>query len=310
MDYSAVISRLYLRARVLLNAGRFTPEWVNMPPHGHRVRIDPTDMRALRFMALQTMRGRYFRNRDYWERACRLLAPDWAIDVGVNYGECLFLPRYADHTRVLGIEANPGLRRFLEDSLAVHPCSPQIRLLFAAAAAESGSEISFFVDELWSGRSTMAKKESPGQQRARREIKVETVCIDDVLACNDASRNTKIVFKIDVEGYERHVLSGMWRTIDTSSIAMGLIEFDPQMLANADVDAEEFAEELHARFDVWYFSGQKSIVHSNRRNLYEAMRTAPSRKGFHTDLLLCRNIPDDELQQILSPWLNAACYAA
>jgi hypothetical protein len=66
-------------------------------------------------MARGADRGKDLRDRDFWDRGGCVVVPDWAMDVGVKYGECLVL-RYADHTRVLGIEANPGLQLLLEES--------------------------------------------------------------------------------------------------------------------------------------------------------------------------------------------------
>ncbi len=93
------------------------PEWVNLPPHGYPVRIDPSDIRALHMMAWRAVRRTDCRNRDFWELTYRLLAPDWAVDVGVNY----------------------------------------------EAAAGSRHELSFLVDPMWSGRSTMAHKQTSRQ---------------------------------------------------------------------------------------------------------------------------------------------------
>lgn len=303
------IKQAYLDARILLSYGQLNPDWVSLPPHGHMVSINPRDNRARKNLLADTIRGKYRQNRDFWERACRMLSPDWALDVGVNFGECLFLPCYAEHTNVLGIEANPELARFLRASCEKHPQSGQIDMQFGVATNESGKEVEFFINELWSGSSTVALPTDHNGTNPYRAVRMPTLCIDELIEQKKPITDGTVVFKIDVEGYESHVLAGMTQTLSTSRWALGFIEFDPIHLKNAGVDAGEFFNELQQQFEVWMFTSPRRIVSTHNIEFKELARRS-GHKNLHTDLILSGGVPQGLLQQVLGPWLQRSTRAA
>jgi FkbM family methyltransferase len=297
------IKQKYLDARILLSYGQLNPDWVALPPYGHLVSINPRDNRARKNLLADTIRGKYRQNRDFWERACRMLSPDWAIDVGVNFGECLFLPRYSAHTNVLGIEANPELMKYLMASREKHPQAGQIDIQFGVAANESGKEVEFFINERWSGSSTVAIPTDCIGTSPYRAVRVPTLCIDELIEKKKPITDVTMVFKIDVEGYESHVMSGMSQVLAACKSALGFIEFDPTLLARAGIDAVQYFAALQNQFEVWMFTSPREIVLTDRFTLTQSTLNT-GRKRMHTDLVLRHCVPDTLFKNLVSPWIQ------
>jgi hypothetical protein len=57
------------------------------------------------------------------------LRPQVTLDVGVNCGECLFSANYSDQTRSFGVEANPQLIPYIEQSRADHPSRNRMEII-------------------------------------------------------------------------------------------------------------------------------------------------------------------------------------
>ncbi|MEH7177500.1 hypothetical protein [Neobacillus vireti] len=66
---------------------------------------------------------------NFWSLAVKEYSPDVAIDVGVNYGECIFSTNYPPHTQIYGVEANSDLLKFIHQSKEVHPNKDQMKIL-------------------------------------------------------------------------------------------------------------------------------------------------------------------------------------
>src|SRR3569623_3622166 len=81
-----------------------------------RIAVDSNDRRARDLLLRRT--PRYFATVQVTVFACHmLLKPTTFIDVGVNYGECLFAKPLFDRTPTFGFEANPALLPYVEKSL-------------------------------------------------------------------------------------------------------------------------------------------------------------------------------------------------
>ncbi len=107
-----------LAPRVFLKYGTFKPTRVEMPNAAGPIFIDPADRRAKKKILFDSVRNRYSINRRFWVDFVSALEPDLALDIGVNYGECIFSPVYPDKVSAIGFEANPALFRHLNKSLA------------------------------------------------------------------------------------------------------------------------------------------------------------------------------------------------
>ena len=64
----------------------------------------------------------------FWCNAVEVIRPDLTIDVGVNYGECIFSTIYPTHTKIYGVEANRNLLPYIKKSREAHPNKSQIRI--------------------------------------------------------------------------------------------------------------------------------------------------------------------------------------
>jgi hypothetical protein len=92
---------------------------------------------------------------NFWINAVNEYSPDLVIDVGVNYGECIFSTNYPNHTQIYGIEANRDLLKYIHQSREVHRNKAQIKI-FNVFAADKEEEKTFYVDKHWSGTSSAA----------------------------------------------------------------------------------------------------------------------------------------------------------
>ena len=292
--------KLYLNALTLARYGKLRPDRAKLVRSQRYVYIDPADPCAWKKQVTDPLRGVYPRNQRFWRQTCTQLAPDLALDIGLNYGECAFAPDYAPATRVYGFEANVALQPFLERSLAEHPQRSQINLVWGLVGDHPGKSVEFFVDRAWSGGSTAA---GPGQGRDARDFEkrtVPTVSVDATLAQADTNPNT-VVFKIDVEGYEARVLAGMKETIARATSMLGLIEFDAAMLARAGENVEDYWRFLQETFHVHAFLRNDDLI-DVRGWPMDKLRPHFKADHFHTDLLLVMSPPGSAVWKFVEAW--------
>lgn len=281
-DIVRQVKRSYLDWRIRMCYGTTHPTVVTLADGRHQVSIDPTDPRARKKVASDAIRGKRRRNQVFWVSAINALQPNVALDVGVNFGECLFQADYPSHTTAFGIDGNPGLLPHLIASRDLHPQGPQIEVINALVAEEPAEAASFFVSQRASGGSTAAAAVTEIRDGEFEEKQVPVTSVDTLV--ESANSLDRIVFKIDVEGYEGHVLRGMVRSLANCESAVGLIEFDTQMLTRAGESLEQFWDFLRQQFDVSIFVGRRL---SNIGSLtWNAVEATVGERLKHTDLLL------------------------
>jgi FkbM family methyltransferase len=161
-----------------------------------------------------------------WRAAVTRIAPDVALDIGANYGEISIGATYPTETKVLLFEPNPNLQPFLQRSIASHVDKARITLIEAAVGPERGT-VQIHYDRKWSGTSSIVRKPQDRGWKGKGELVVETlptavVAIDDVLAERKLSAK-RLLFKMDVEGYEWPALAGMIRSLESSNF-LGIVE--------------------------------------------------------------------------------------
>ncbi len=215
-----------------------------------------------------------------WHRAITEIAPDIVLDIGANYGEFVFGERYPMAKRVISIEANPALSPFLQKSHQKHPDRQKITMLTALAAEKSDQELDFFVDQGSSGRSTAVKR-SDTESIATR---IRTVAIDDLLS-DVTLQEMKVVFKIDVEGFEPVVFSGMRTLINRSKFLLGILEFNPNLIRLSGVDPETFLNELHSKLQIFALPHHHPPCKLMEGRLAEISRIVGT-ENFEMDLLV------------------------
>jgi len=282
------------------NYGTDRPNVVQLPGSRTRVHIDPDDPRAWKILVTAPLFGRIARNQTYWRDACQRLAPTLALDIGLNFGECLFAAEYHRHTELHGFEANPRLKPYVKRSLIEHPGRDQMHVHFGLVAAQSGPDAEFYIDRRWSGGSTAISGLKPEEAGRYDVVKVPVISVDTVLAPRAASRpGGALVFKIDVEGYEFQVLQGMQRSLEAPRWSVGLIEFDTALLKKAGESMEAYWAFLQERFAVFAFVRSAKAKRVREWNELTAMFRHPE---FHTDLLLVSGEGDERVDEFLRDW--------
>lgn len=223
--------------------GTSHPGRLTLPGSDCTLHVDPYDERARKILLYAPLRGRRKPNQAFWRLAVRSFDPTLCADVGLNYGECLLGTRYPEGCRGYGFEANGGLFPYLSKSHAGHAQKDRIELHEAAVSDVDGRELSFVVDERWSGGSHLAAAGEAGNRT------VTTVTLDSVLPRPDAG--ARVLFKVDVEGFEPAVLRGMDRTLGAAGSALGFVEFDPAMMSERGADVAGYWDWLAARFELF-----------------------------------------------------------
>ena len=109
--------------------GTLRPHKVKINECSNWIYIDPYDRRAIKKFIQDPIRKRISQPLMFWRDFLAKLQPSLAIDVGVNYGECLFGARYPASTSVFGFEANPKINVLLQKSRIDHPDASRIKIV-------------------------------------------------------------------------------------------------------------------------------------------------------------------------------------
>ena len=216
----------------------------------------------------------------FWRQAVEVNDPDLVIDVGVNYGECIFSTTYPQHAEIYGIEANQHLHKYIEQSREVHPNKTQINIFHAFAADKDDEDKLFFVDKHWSGTSSAAY--SPNHKMIEK-VPVKSITIDSLI--KEDVQNKKVLFKVDVEGYEAFVLKGMTELFAKSASAIGFIEFNSEYIEKAGVDVNNFISFLHQYFTIYIYQEDDQIVKASDLT-YKELKNMFGTDYIHTDMIL------------------------
>jgi FkbM family methyltransferase len=280
--------------------GMARPGAVRLPGSRSRIHIDPDDPRAYKILVVAPLFGRLARNQPFWTDACSRLAPTLALDLGLNFGECLFSGDYARHTELHGFEANPRLEPYVRKSRMEHAAREQMHLHFALVSSRPGPDAQFFIDRRWSGGSTAIAGLKREEASRYESIRMPVISVDSIMSLRKASRpGGTLVFKIDVEGYEFNVLKGMDRTLASPQWAVGLIEFDTVLLKKSGESLEKYWNFLSEKFDVYAFARSAKAVPVAS---WDELKGLFRKSEFHTDLLLVRGAGDERLESFLTDW--------
>lgn len=217
---------------------------------------------------------------NFWEKAVSDIKPDLIIDVGVNYGECIFSTTYPEHTKVYGIEANRHLLKFIYKSRDVHPNNSQIEIINAIASDKDDEEIPFFIDKHWSGTSSASYM--PAHKMIEKES-VKAITINSLVK-KDNPYGT-VLFKVDVEGYEAFVLKGMIDIFNHSDMTIGFIEFNSEYIEKLGTSVDEFLAFLHTYFTIYLYLENDTIINASQFN-YEDLQNLFGSAYIHTDFIL------------------------
>jgi FkbM family methyltransferase len=178
-----------------------------------------------------------------WRRLVRALDPQIVLDIGANYGEIAFSSTYGSKTQIHLFEPNPYVRAYLGKSASTRADFRNFHLHSELVGSNSGQQ-TFVIDRKWSGTSSAVGRitesdsiKGPGEEQFE-EVSLPSITIDECLASSGVGAGARILFKIDVEGYEGHVVSGMENTLRNASAYAGLVEFDRTYLTRAGTNPD------------------------------------------------------------------------
>lgn len=281
------LRELRLAPKVLRQYGTRYPTRVKLPDMEIYIYIDPWDRRARKQLLFDLIRGRSHRNSRFWRDFVDHIDPDAALDIGANYGECVFGTMYAPGVRVFALEANPELIPYLLESRDDHPSKSQIEVMNNLVSDKAVRSVPFFLNRASSGRST-AVAAIASDSGTVEAVDVAAVRVDDILA-NAGLRPEKLVFKVDVEGFEPRVLIGMKDTLEKASLAVGYVEIDSRFLSRSGWTIERYDSEIIRDFELYVPVDQKSLVLKHYDSLTAYRKTFGGQR-IHTDLVLVKNI--------------------
>lgn len=273
----AKLEREAINLAIRQNYNSDTPNFSFICGGMRRISVNPDDRRARKMLLKNGIR--YYSKNQLFVYACASYLPlDLFLDVGTNYGECLFsLPLYCK-TRARGFEANPEMRDHLERSKRYNS-DIQAEYDIVAVSGVAGQSVSFFVDAKWSGKSSL----SGTTGRATREHSVTTTTVDAEV--EKAGGGTTILLKVDVEGFEPSVFDGAKRTIRETPNLIALVEYDSDFLEANGSNAEEFFDALEEDCEVYDF--KKDILRPVW-DFAQLQKLHAKKPKIHTDLILTK----------------------
>jgi FkbM family methyltransferase len=210
--------------------------------------------------------------------------PELFVDVGVNYGECLFGLPFNSKTKIVGFEANPNLLPYIEKS-KIYNDDLDVRLVSCACSDVADQPISFFINNRWSGNSTAVPDPQNMGGPDLTEVQVSTTTLDKELLGIVPADSTVFV-KVDVEGFEPKVILGAKQFNDSVKNLVYLIEFDTSFLERGELPPEKFFLRLAEEFTI-YLAQRGAVA---RIGSYEELSgLADARARIHCDFLLVRS---------------------
>jgi FkbM family methyltransferase len=180
---------------------------------------------------------RYTKEGEYENEYVRICKGDIVLDLGANIGlfSCVAASKGAV---VYAFEPSPDNIDFLKQNVKLYE---NIYIAPYAATNRNGKSRFFMndlsTDELDLGQNTL--KESNGRSYLSTEIEVDTITIDDFVKVNNL---TKVDFiKADIEGSERDMLKGAFKTLRNFSPKLSLCTYhlvdDPEVMEKLILEA-------------------------------------------------------------------------
>ena len=271
------------------------PDAVTVLGGANPIAVNPRDGRVRKILFYDTARGRRKTNQVFWLDAVAAFEPSLLIDIGLNYGECLFSPTYPPTARLHGFEANPALLPYLRASLAGHPNADAITLHHNAVSDATGQTLRLAVDADWSGTSHLVDAAS------RDAVAVVSVRVDDAIP--RPSSDDRLLFKIDIEGFEPPAIDGMLGTLRAAGSTLGFLEFSPELMASRGQDVPAFYARLAREFTL-YACGKTGEATPLDAATFDAL--PESLRTSHCDLILVGGDRCEHADRFLTRWTQRA----
>lgn len=177
----------------------------------------------------------------------RLVKPGHCVlDLGANHGfYSLHAAKLTGPTgRVEAFEPNPRLAELARGSLSMN--GYRWARLHALAVGDRPGRAMLTLDEDMPGGGFIREAGLPAREKL---VPVSVVALDEMFS--DPAFTVDVV-KMDIEGYEARALRGMTQLLQRSPGVCLLLEFAPQMLAQAGTDAADLIGQCQALgFSAW-----------------------------------------------------------
>lgn len=229
--------RLAMMPLVLWKHGSIAPHSIQLPPEGNEVFLNPKDDRAYKKLILDVARGRQSTPMMFWQDHAVRHPNATMMDIGTNYGECLFSPKY-DFQQCIAIEANPGLCDYLRKSANAHS-HPHITVVNTLLGDENKDDVSFYYHPKWTGGGSGIASNNTNAT----EVNLPQRTLDHIAAELKIDPSKPLVFKMDVEGFEAKVFNG-FEQFSSFENHLGILEFDTDMIERSGEDAKTLFEHL------------------------------------------------------------------
>ncbi|WP_099354816.1 FkbM family methyltransferase [Fredinandcohnia onubensis] len=218
---------------------------------------------------------------EFWEKAVKSYKPSLVLDIGVNYGECIFSTQYGQDTTIVGIEANKYLMEYIERSRQQHVNRDQINIIHAFAGENENQDQAFFIDTHWSGTSSGVQI---SDKNTIEKTEVPAITVDSLFK-QETLENHRLLFKIDVEGYEYSVLKGMINLLKNCREIKGIVEFDSRYLEKAGVNLNSYLDFLSDHFEIKFYNEDNKLKRLSAPSI-SALQKELGSEHIHTDLIL------------------------
>ena len=186
--------------------------------HGSRMRLDTRDPGVSLVLALYGTR-----EIDQVEMVREVLKPGMTcLDVGANIGSYALLEAriVGDAGRVYALEPSPANAALLEENVRLNHYDSIIEVFQIGAAEKSGSERFY----LHSASNLHTFHPEKYQEFREQEVYQESIEIDVVNVCEFLADKRPVGFvRMDVEGFEVEVLSGMLDCVESGVVSPAIL---------------------------------------------------------------------------------------
>ncbi len=273
----------YLKPLTLIRYGTLKPKRARLHGSPHWIYIDPGDPCARKKVVEEPLRGKVSDNLVFWRDFVPHLQPSLVVDVGLNYGECLFGTDYPQATRLYGFEANPRLIPHLMRSRETHPARERMTITHCLVSDEPAENVPFLVNPDWSGSSSAVKELNDRPESL--EFKLPARTVDSVVPA-DLADGARLLFKMDIEGYESRALKGFVQTLSNASLVIGFIEFDGQYIRWAGEDPDAYLSWLQQHFETFRVVSIKGRTLTKVARFTDLPNLHGDAERVHVDLVL------------------------
>jgi len=201
---------------------------------------------------------RYLRWRGNYEEELRSLFLTFighlpgcvVIDVGASYGAYALaaasLARYTDVSRIFAVEVDSRCFDALRRSKTANGFDDTLLVLWGAAGADDGETTLFLSARASTSNRTFSNLGDPDEHFAEtRRIRVPSIRLDSHVHQRVKINHSPVVVKIDVEGSESRVLSGLTDTLRAAGEFAIMIEFYPTGMQACGTLPETLMDALH-----------------------------------------------------------------